>query len=243
MCGTGSGGRWPCPGPSSLPTPCTPLEKPSGDERQEPTSPTEAEARPPVCPEVLQLETMGAAAQAAQSPGPPLPQRHRVQGQSHPCGAGWRTEQGPRPSAGCLARVGSSVAEGGKRSSGKFILTGRGARGVSGDPFDRGRERAQGRVRGRGRRSHPLQGGREGAEGQCFPRPGSLLSFAPERLRQEPGGRGARSHPRAPSQTQDPAKAPREVRRHSGAGPLLIPKQRNPLCRLILCFHASWDRR
>ena len=208
MCGTVSGGRWPCPGPSSLPTPCTPLEKPSGDERQEPTSPTEAEARPPVCPEVLQLETMGAAAQAAQSPGPPLPQRHRVQGQSHPCGAGWRTEQGPRPSAGCLARVGSSVAEGGKRSSGKFILTGRGARGVSGDPFDRGRERAQGRVRGRGRRSHPLQGGQRGGRGPVLPKAWVFAQLCPRTAAAGARGEGCTEPPQSTISNPGPSQSP-----------------------------------
>lgn len=74
--------------------------------------------------------------------------------------------------------------------------------------------------------------GREGAGGQCLPRPGSLLSSAPERLQQGPGDGGAQSHPRAPSQTQDRADAPREGRRVC-AGLLLIPKQWKPRGRLL----------
>lgn len=132
MCGAGSGGRWPCPGPSSLPTSCTPLEKPSGDERQEPTSPAEAEARPPVCPEVLQLETVGAPAQAAHHLDPLCPKdtvsrvrvipagragvRSRVPGPAPAASPGWgaaspRVGNAPQGSSSSLGGVlGVSVA-------------------------------------------------------------------------------------------------------------------------------------
>lgn len=240
MCGAGSGGRWPCPGPSSLPTSCTPLEKPSGDERQEPTSPTEAEARPPVCPEVLQLETVGAPAQAAHHLDALCPKDTVSRVRVIPAGRAGVRSRVPGPAPAASPGWGAASPRVGNAPQGSSSSLG-GVLGVS-VATHLTEDGNVPKVGGGGGGAILSRGGREGAEGQCFPRPGSLLSFAPKRLRQEPGGRGARSHPRAPSQTQDPAKAPREGCRHGGAGPLLIPKQRNPLCRLILCFHASWDR-
>ena len=242
-----------CPGPSSLPTSCTALEKPSEDERQEPTSPTEAEACPPVCPEVLQLGTVGAPAQAAQSPGPPLPQRHRVQGQSHPSRAGRRYGAGSPAQRRLTCQGGEQHCRGWETLLREVHPHWAGCSGVSvathmtedGTCQRMGTcprtERARGR--GRGQRSHPLQEGQRGGWGPVPPKAWVFAQLCPPNG--FGGSPGVGVHGASPENRLKPRTQPKPQGRDADtvrAGPLLIPRQRKPLCRLILCFHASWDK-